>query len=203
MNPAVSLQDVANIVTFIAPGYFAIQVYSLIYAKKDRDFSRLLVESIVYSLPLVTFVNIIWQNLIGLAIPSSVNVEYALLLLVVAVLAGGLTTVLRNHWPIQPIASRLGLGSPDDDFIKTQLGRIDNKNPNKNPVTITLKSGAVFSGTIDQLSRYTPDGPVYYYFTYLAWFNEATNGWDERDGGIIVERSEIEYIETPKLSNKR
>ena len=200
METIVSLQDVANIVSFIAPGYFAIQIYSLAYAKKDRDFSRLLIESVIYSLPIVTMVNILWGKVLRQPAVTSVDIWYALVLLLVAVLSGALVTSLRTQWPIQNIASKLGLGSPEEDFVKAQFLRIDAKNAKKNPVTVTLKSGAVFSGTVDRLSRNDQNGFKYYYFTNLAWFKETTGKWDEREGGIIIERSEIEYIETPKLS---
>lgn len=202
MESVVTLQDVANIVTFIAPGYFAIQVYSLIYTKKDRNFSQLLIESVVYSLPIITLVNIIWENVLGQTFISSLNIAYALLALIVAIGVGLAATFLRSRWPIRTIATKFGFGSPEEDFVKTQLLRIDVKNRNRSVVTVQLKSGAVFSGTIDRLSRYQHNGPNYYYFVHLAWFNENTNQWDERSGGIIVERSEIEYIEMPKVTAK-
>jgi hypothetical protein len=199
-SAVVSLQDVANIVTFIAPGYFAMQVYSLTYAKKDRDFSRLLIESVIYSLPIVTLVNIFWEKILQQHSVTSLNITYALVILCIAILSGALVTFLRMKWPIIAIATRMGLGSPDEDFVKTQLLRINAKDAKKNPVTVKLRSGTVFSGTADRLSRYDRDGLKYYYFANLAWFNKADASWDEREGGIIVERSEIEYIETPKLS---
>ena len=204
-NSFVSLQDVANIVVFVAPGYFAMQVYSLVYAKKDRDFSRLLIESIIYSLPIVTIVNIVWQNVLVQPPVSTLNIAYALLIFVASLFFGGLATILRASQPIQSLATRIGLGSPDEDYVKRQLMRIDTLDPNKNSVTVKLKSGTVFSGTIDRLdmSRYTPDGPMYYYFSNLAWFNENTDEWDVREGGILIERGEIEYIETPKLARKK
>jgi hypothetical protein len=200
-STVVSLQDVANIVTFIAPGYFAMQVYSLTYAKKDRDFSRLLIESVIYSLPIVTLVNIFWEKVLRQHTVSNLNIEYALVILSVAILSGALVTFLRMQWPVRNIAARMGLGSPDEDFVKTQLLRINSKDSKKNSVTVTLKSGVVFSGTTDRLSRYDRDGLKYYYFANLAWFTKDTGTWDEREGGIIVERSEIEYIETPRLSH--
>jgi hypothetical protein len=197
----VTLQDVANIVTFVAPGYFAIQVYSLVYAKKERDFSRLLIESIVYSLPIVTLANVIWRSFSQETI-SSLSMSYAALVFAIALLSGAVVTFLRTRSFVLKATARIGLGSPDEDFVKTQLLRIDVKDPEKSAVTVKLKTGAVFSGTVDRLSRYAYGGPMYYYFANLAWFNEATGRWNKREGGILVERSEIEYIETPKLSNK-
>jgi hypothetical protein len=199
MDSSVSLQDVANIVTFIAPGYFTLQVYSLIYAKKERDFSRLLIESIICSLPIVALSNLIWERLLGQQPVSSLSARYALLVLLVAIATGALITFLRVRWPVRNIAAWCGLGPPSEDFVKSQLLRIDAKDPQRNAVTVTLKSGSVFSGTVDQLSRYSQDGPKYYTFSHLAWFNAGSDTWDDREGSIIVERQEIEYIETPKL----
>ena len=55
--------------------------------------------------------------------------------------------------------------------------------PEITAVTVRLKSGAVFSGTIDRMSRYTHnDETLHLSFTNIAWFNEATNQWNEREG---------------------
>lgn len=200
MDLAVSLESIANVTLFIAPGYFAMQVYSLIYAKRDRDFSRLVVESIVYSLPLVALANVLWERLLGLPQATALSGWYVLFLLMVSLGAGALFTFMRTRWPLQQLAARLGFGSPNEDFVKTQLNRIDQQDSDNNVVLVTLKSGKVFSGTIDRLSRYSPLSPNYYYFTNLAWLDEEKHRWVERDGGIIVERGEIEYIETPVLT---
>jgi hypothetical protein len=201
MDAAVSLQDVANIVSFVAPGYFAIQVYSLIYAKKDRDFSKLLIESVIFSLPVVTFSNIIWQNLLNRRPVSSLSVKYAVLLLTVAILGGIIATLLRKRWPVKDIALLFGMGSPNGDFVKTQLERINVNDADQSSVTVALKSGSIFSGTSDRIDRYSHDGPLYYYFANLAWYNKDNGKWEEQDGGIIVERNEIEYIVTPRLND--
>jgi len=197
----VSLEDVANIVTFIAPGYFVIQIYSLIYAKKDRGFSRLLIESVVYSLPIITIVNIMWQHVFWQPPVSNVSVGYTSLILVTSLVIGSAAALLRTRWPVKNLGSAIGLGSPHEDFVKAQLLRVQTNDPTKNAVTVKLKSGAIFSGTSDRISRYNHSGPSYYYFANLAWFNETTDEWDEREGGIIVKGDEIEYIETAKLSD--
>lgn len=203
MSPSpVSLQDVANIITFIAPGYFAFQVYAIIYAKRERDFSKLFIESVIYSLPLVTLTNIIWQTFLGLPPVSALDISYAVLLFTVACAVGGLITLVRNRWPVVVIAERLGLGAPNEDFVKTQLVRLGLAADPK-PLTITLRSGEVFSGTIYQMSRYAHGGQQYFYFNNLAWFDGDQNKWDKRDGGVIIERGEIEYIETAHLPDRQ
>ena len=199
MNGVVSLQDVANIVTFFAPGYFALQIYALAYAKRDRDFSRLAIESVVYSLPIVTLAYALWHGLFRQPAVTSLNVLYTCLVIATAIVAGTIVTILRTRWPLKHIAASFGYGSPDEDFVKSQLLRIDVKNPHKSPVTVKLRSGPIFSGTADRMSRYAYDGPMYYYFTNLAWYDEKRQKWDEREGGIIIGRDEIEYIETREL----
>jgi hypothetical protein len=201
-NGVVSLQDVANIVTFIAPGYFAIQVYSWVYAKKEREFPRLLIESVVYSLPIITICNLIWQNILRQDQPGSISVAYSLTILVVSIIVGLVASLLRGAPFVVRLVGVFGVGSPYEDFIKAQLLRIRTKDPLKNTVTVKLKSGVVFSGTSDRISNYNHSGPTYYYFANLAWYDDATDEWDERNGGVIISSNEIEYIETPKLSDK-
>ncbi|HYH16076.1 MAG TPA: DUF6338 family protein [Flavisolibacter sp.] len=197
----VSLQDVANIVSFIAPGYFAIQVYSLVYAKRDRDFPKLLIESVIFSLPIVTLSNVIWEKVLDRPAVTSLSIKYAILLLAIAILSGIAATMLRKRWPLKDLALMLGLGSPNGDFVKTQLERVDVNNPDASSVTVSLKNGSIFSGTSDRISRYSHDGPLYYCFANLAWFNSDTGKWEEQGGSIIVERNEIDYIVTPKLKD--
>jgi small nuclear ribonucleoprotein (snRNP)-like protein len=81
------------------------------------------------------------------------------------------------------------------------LLRLDPADPDKNVVTVTLKDGTVFSGTVDRLSRYVHSGPKHYCFANLAWYNEEEKEWEEREGSLVIERDEIKYIETPKLKN--
>jgi hypothetical protein len=198
----IALQDVANIVTFIAPGYFAIQVYSWVYAKKEREFSRLLIESVVYSLPIITLCNFIWLTILRQDPVGNVNVAYSLTILAVSIAVGLVAAALRNTPLVVRLVGVFGVGSPYEDFIKAQFLRIRTKDPLKNTVTIKLKSGVVFSGTSDRISNYNHSGPTYYYFANLAWYDADLDAWDERDGGVIIRSDEIEYIETPKLSDK-
>jgi len=83
-----------------------------------------------------------------------------------------------------------------------QLERIDLKDPDRSAVTVSLKGGSVFSGTVDRISRY-PHGPRYYCFANLAWYDADAEAWIEQGGNIIVERSEIEYIVTPELMDQQ
>lgn len=191
-------QDVATIVTFVAPGYFAIQIYSLMHAKRDREFSRLLIESVVYSLPIVALGSVVWHVFFQQP-PQSIDVLYVALLIGVALVTGALAGWLRMRWPIERLSSWLHIDEPNSNFIKSEFRRINTTKPETSAVTIRLKSGATFSGTIDQMSRYTHNEQLHFSFTNIAWYDSTKNKWDERTGNIIVARDEIEYIETGQL----
>jgi hypothetical protein len=194
-------QNVATVVTFVAPGYFVIQVYSLMHAKRDREFSRLLVESVVYSFPIVAMSSVVWQAVFGKN-PGSLEVGYIALLIGLAIAVGMAAGLLRMRWPIKQFARFLRIEEPNSDFLKSQLVRINASKSNSSALTVQLKSGAAFSGTIDRMTRYTHDGrPMYFSFTNIAWYNQASGKWDERKGNIIISRDEIEYIETGQLAD--
>lgn len=196
-------QDVATIATFIAPGYFAIQIYSLMHAKKEREFSRLVIESVVYSLPIVALGSALWQMCFGQA-PQSIETGYVALLIGMAIFIGIVAGWLRTRWPVAHLADFLHIDEPNNNLIKSEFKRIDTSKPEITAVTVRLKSGAVFSGTIDRMSRYTHnDETLHLSFTNIAWFNEATNQWNEREGNVIISRDEIEYIETSRLLDER
>lgn len=194
-------QDVAAIVTFVAPGYFAIQIYSLMHAKRDRDFSRLLIESVVYSLPIVALGNVAWHVFFHQP-PQSIDVTYVALLIALALTTGALAGWLRMRWPIEHLSTWLHIDEPNSNFIKSEFERINTAKPGTSAVTVRLKSGAAFSGTIDQMSRYAHNEQLHFSFTNIAWYDEAADSWDERKGNVIISRDEIEYIETSKLGDK-
>jgi hypothetical protein len=112
------------------------------------------------------------------------------------VAAGLLVAYARDHWPAKQILARYGFENPNQDFVKAQFARLD---PQNNAVTVTLKDGSVFSGTPKRTSRHSHDSRQYYYFTDVARYEKNGDIWQEQPGGIIVERDEVQYIETPKL----
>jgi len=192
MEGFVTIQDAANIATLVAPGYFALRIYAIIYAKGEKEFSRLLVESITASLPLVAFAHWVWQITFHVS-PESTSASYAALLFLIAVASGYAAAFLRVRWPLHQLAQRVGMGLPDQDFIRSQFTQLE-KNAS---VTITLKNGEVFSGTPSGGRIYANDEPREYFFNNIAWYDKQTGTWVNRSGGIIINLDEVEYIETP------
>jgi hypothetical protein len=196
MDSSVSLGDVANIITFVAPGYFALVVYAHIFTKGPKDFSRLLIESVIFSLPIVTLTHFVWEFILRQQTVQTISVGYAALLIALSVIIGLVAAYTRTHWPVKSLATHFGFGSPDEDFIRAQFARLRYKNGS---VAITLKSGGTFSGTPKRGTIYAQGETQKYYFDNIAWYNLKSGKWEEGTGGLILNLDEVEYIATPPL----
>lgn len=187
-----TLQSVANLVVFVMPGYFAIRVYSSIFAKDDKDFAKLLVESAAFSLIIVSLFNLAWRYIYQHPLPVVTQASYVLSLLVFSVLCGWFFAYLRKWEPVKRAGRLLGVPAPDEDFIRTQFKKLRDSGI----VSVTLKSGSVFSGTPQGGSKVRSAHPRQYYFNDVAWYNKKTHKWEKRSGSIIVDLSEVDYLET-------
>jgi hypothetical protein len=192
MENVITLQDAANIVTYIAPGYLAVQIYAAIYAKHEKDFSRLFIESVVVSFFIVAFVNWLWE-LFAYETPVTMSARYMSALLVVAALGGAAFAYLRVRWPLKYLADSAGFNEPSEDFIRSEFVRLKGSAS----VTVTLKNGEIFSGTPKRGSTHIKDTPREYYFNNIAWYDKTKRVWDKRSGGLIIALKDIAYIETP------
>lgn len=186
--------SIANVVALVAPGYFAIQAYAIVYAKAEKDFSRLVVESIAYGLLIVSVYNFAWRLIFGDNPINALAVGYFVPLLITSWLLGAGFSFVRDtrlaHW----IAKRLHFPGPDDDFIRVQFKKL----PPDSLVTVTLKTGEIFSGTPEGLSTMSNKYPQRLYFSNIAWFNKdrKRSRWEVRPGSVIIASEDILYIET-------
>jgi hypothetical protein len=194
MDSFISLQDVANIIAFVAPGYFAIKTYALVYAKGEKDFSQLLVVSAIFSLPIVSVFHFIWRYGLGAEDTSNTSAVYALSLVGFSIVIGLGFAYLRKWQPVKVLAKAIGLPGADEDFIKVQFSKLDRDEV----VTLFMKNGEIFSGTPQGGNTFRQGEPRQYYFNNLAWYNAEKKRWDERPGSLIIDLSEIEHIETAR-----
>lgn len=196
----IGLQDVANLVVFIAPGYFACRTYSTVHSKGDKSFSRILIESAVFSLPIVAIYNVVWHSFTD-QVAASTSVKYVLPLLILSFLVGLLFARLRAwRWP-RSVARRFGFPDADEDFIHALFNQLSKNEA----VTVRLKNGSVFSGTPQGGSTYRNGSSRQYYFNNVAWYNDspkAKTNWEERPGSLIIDLEEVMYMETAKALPK-
>lgn len=194
----ITLQDAANIVTLVAPGYFAIRTYEAIRSgqegaiAREKEFSRILVESVTFSLPIVALLHWLWSIALHKE-PISTNTPYAVALLFLSIFLGTVTALVRNQTPVKEVVDKIGIGLHGGDFIRSQFIKLK-RNAS---VTITLKNGEIFSGTPSGGRVYAKDEPREYFFNNIAWYDKQAGVWVNRPGGIIINLEEVEYIETP------
>jgi hypothetical protein len=193
MDFNISQDSLASIIALIAPGYFAIQIYSAIYAKQQKDFSRLLLESVVYGLLIASIYKVIWRSFSSEPV-NVLSFHFYFPLLIFAVILGALTSFVRQNKYVRRLTAKLDLPDADDDFIRTQFKKL----PNDATVTVTLKNGKIFSATPATWSTNANQPSQKLTFTNLAWFDKRKRKthWDERPGSLIVAVEDILYIET-------
>jgi hypothetical protein len=143
---------------------------------------------------IVSLYNFGWHLLFGDGPINSLRVAYFEPLLVFAWLLGAGFSIVRDTRPAHWVARRLHFPGPDDDFIRVQFKKL----LPDSLVTITLKTGEIFSGTPEGLSAMSNKYPQRLYFSNIAWFNKDRKGskWELRSGSVIVAAEDILFIET-------
>lgn len=191
MEVSVTLQDVANIITYIAPGYFAVKTYGIIYCKPDKDTAQLVILSVVYSLPLVAAYN--WLFHLGKV--STTRSSYALGLVGFSVAIGLVFATVRRFALVRKVAKFAHLPDPDEDFLRVEFGKLA---PDQ-PVTVKLRdSGSFFSGTPQHWDSYQPGKPRACTFSNVKWFNPKSKQWEGDNNNLIINLDDIVYMETEK-----
>lgn len=189
-----TLKDVANIVTLIIPGYVAARAYASVYAKGDKEFARIFIESIVLSLPIVAIFNALWPTSASASDSAVLSPLYVVLLLLFSATIGLLGARVRRFAFIKLLLRPFSVPAPDEDFIRQQFGKLTRNEV----VSVTLQNGDVFSGTPQGGNIYHAGHSRQYYFNNIAWYNKDTGAWEERSGSIIIDLSHVLHIETER-----
>jgi hypothetical protein len=193
MDLAPSHDSLSTIIAIIAPGYLAIQVYAAVYSKARKDFSQLLLESIVCGLIIVSVYNGT-LHLIGLGSDDVLRLPYYLPLLVIAPLLGLIVSYGRRRRLIRRWVTRFNLPNADHDYLRDSFRQL----PPDSIVVVVLKNGETFSGTLASLSidANSPDQKLT--FNNLAWFNKQKrkDQWEAHPGSLIICAGDIQYLET-------
>lgn len=116
------------------------------------------------------------------------------MILTLAAALGVAFSLLRVRWPLKQLVARVGLSAPDGDFIRAHFATL----PKKASVTVTLRSGKIFSGTPGHGDANTHGTARKYYFSNVAWYDRQSGAWNPRPGGIIINLDDVEHIETPQ-----
>lgn len=188
METFISIQDIVNIVTLVAPGYFALKTYSIIYNKPEKEFSQLILLSAIFSLPLVAAYSLIF----GIHYGVDASLKHSLGVIVFAVVVGFIWARVRRLQLVRRLTRTLRLPVPEEDFLKLQFAKLSKDEY----VIVKLKNGELFFGKPRGASKYYDDRPQRYSFGEVAWFEKQSKQWEDRPGSLIISLEEIEYFET-------
>jgi hypothetical protein len=188
------LQDIANIAVFVAPGYFAIQVYAILFAKDDRDWSKTILESIALSLPLVGAFNYAWTGLFPQTPVQTTSLRYIAPLIVASVITSYIFAWLRRSPRVRELTRRLNIPDADNDFLRKQFNNLGLAES----VTVMLRNQEIFTGTPSVVEPFKRGRSQKIVFNNLAWYipGSKKKHWDERAGSLIVSADDILYIES-------
>jgi hypothetical protein len=187
MEGFISVQDVANIITLVAPGYFALKTYSIIYNKSGKEFSQVVLLSAIFSLPIVAAYSLV----VGIH-DVSTDIRYSLGLMAFSVVVGFTFARVRRMKPVRRLLRAMRFPAPEEDFLKLQFSKLSKNEA----VLVKLKNGEIFFGTPQGASKYGADGERRYFFNNVGWFVKKTKQWEQKAGSIIISTEEIEYFET-------
>lgn len=190
----ISAQSIATIASFVAPGFFALQVYGRVIPKVDRDFPRVLIESLAYSVLITGSYNGFIAHVFNAKTINATSIKYFLPLLAISILLGYVIGRGIDSKAFKRVAATLKLQGASDDFIDAQFRKVG-----KNELlTVTLKNGEIFKGVRAKISTYQKGEPQMCYFNYFSWYDKNNNEWVRRNGSLIFCLQDVQYIETAR-----
>jgi hypothetical protein len=191
MADVVTAQDVAHLVAYVAPGFFARATYAARFGRAEASEFATLVTSVVLSLPIVALAGALAD---GLGIARDVTeLGYVVLLLGTAIVGGYLVAAIRASNDGRRLLRALRLAYQPDSSIyaQTMLSL-----PAAAPVTVAFKDGRKLSGTPKLGPGLASDGVAELYLTYPAWWDAAAGAWatEGAGGAVIVPLSEVQSV---------
>jgi hypothetical protein len=185
-------QQVAQVVSYIAPGFLARTAYLARFPRREPQQFTLLVWAVVISLPLVA-VTARLARIIRIDPANVTAVSYVALLLGLSLFAGYIAAMVRGSRLARLTLGRIGLVYQPEQSIyaQTLLGL-----PPDAVVTISFTDGRKLSGTPRLGPGGTQEDIAELYLTHPAWWNESSNEWVETGagGGVIAPLRNVHSI---------
>jgi len=185
---AVSAEDVGNVLTYVAPGFFAYAVYRSRLEQARPEATQQLVVAIAASVPLVALGNLVADALnIGRSVADA---GYVLCLLATGVVVGYLLASVRTRDRTRRAFRRLGLmRAPEASVFARTLGPLKGAS-----VTVQLKDKRKVSGSALLWPSTAEDGVGELYLSGPAWWSPKTNDFIEAGQGLILRLDEVQSI---------
>lgn len=179
-----SLSDVANLLAYLAPGYFAQWAYRLRFPSRAKPAGELILISAVLSVPFVPAAEKISPD----SAPTSLT--YACSLIVPAILVGLVAGVVRGADGVRAALSAFGIGQQPEASI--WLRTLPELSPDAQ-VTIDLKDGSKLAGVPRSFPGLPGGGVNELYLVYPKWI-EDDGSFESGGAGVIVRLDEVVTI---------
>lgn len=177
---------VADVVTYVAPGFLAYTGYRLRFPGADRPPGEVLIISVVTSLPLVA--------LVMAALPGAQKASqfgYVAILLAFALLVGFIAALARGTGLVKDGLALVGYRmEPEGSIYAQTLYHL----PADAPVLVELKDGRRITGCARNGPQHKDDGINELYIVYPKALDDDGNHVDIGGAGIIIPLSELSNI---------
>jgi len=177
--------QVGDVVTYIAPGFFAQLGYRARYPTGDTSPGEQLIVSVVLSLPLVALVNALINGA-----HDPMDVGYVLALTAGSFVLGYVMAVLRGLDRVKAVLAFFGYRiQPEGSIYSQVLKRVSPEAA----VVVELKTGLKLSGTPRIGPEHDGDGIHELYLTHPE-ANVDGDDWTPVGAGLIVPVAEVLHI---------
>lgn len=188
--PALTAEEVGQIIVYVAPGFFARAGYRARFPGPAAPAADILIVSVALSLPFVAFADAITG---GTTRPTELS--YVMVLLGSAVLAGYLFALARANSSTRKLLGKLGLRyQPDGTMWALTLMRLE---PDER-ITIERSDGSGLQGDVRAGPMAEGDGFHELMLSHVAWRNTDGTWTSPRDEHVVIPLREIRSITLPR-----
>jgi hypothetical protein len=174
--------DVAQVITYVAPGFMARLGYRARYPGPDSPPGEVLIVSVVTSLPVVAFVRGVLPGT-----PAATNVGYVACLLAAGLILGYFIAIIRGRDLTKNLLAKIDYRTQPEGTIYAGLLRHMSDDAT---VTVERKDGRLFWGCPRRGPQHKDDGVAELYLVYPKELGE--NGERVSLGaGVIVPLTEV------------
>jgi hypothetical protein len=179
--------QVADVVTYVAPGFLAQLGYRTRYPAAERSAGQTLIISVVLSLPLVAGANAAINGSHG-----ATQLPYVLAVTGGSFVIGYILACVRGLKLAVKILAWAGYRSPPEGSIYAQTLK---HLPPRSAITIDMKDGRRIYGTPRRGPEFKDDGINELYLTHPeARGPESDSQWESVGAGVIVPLDEVSNI---------
>jgi hypothetical protein len=194
--------DVANLLSYVAPGVVARASYGLVYPQSETGQLRGLVVAVASSLPLVAVLRPLAEAL-GADPARPYGLGYVAVLLGGSLVAGYIWALLRGARITSAALGRLTHPTlraersiePQGSVLHRVVDTLPDK-PNPTWVTVGLMDGRRLRGTA-RLWSAPLDTRQQLFLQWYKWRNKDDTGWERQNtnGGVVVDLAQMTFVE--------